>query len=492
MKSLDKKYNRSELKEQLMEKLKAGDETGFADVFDKMCTCIGDELQEEFNERINEVKEECDSRVLASRGVRQLTGEEKQYYQKVAEAMKSRDPKQELANLNVALPRTVIDSVFEDLRTRHELLSAINFIPSGGAVEILVNTNGQQRAVWGELCDSIITELSGGLKLINTQLLKLSAFLPVCKAMLDLGPEWLDRFVRETLYEALANGLEYGIVSGDGNNEPIGMIRDVSDNVAVVGGVYPAKSQIVVNDLRPTTIGNLLSLMAVDQHGKPRDIDRVILVVNPQDYFQKVMPATTIMAPDGTYRNDVMPYPMTIIRSSALNRGEATIGIAPRYMMFAGTAKEGRIEYSDHAQFLQDKRVYLIKAYANGLPMDNNAFLYLDISNLQPAVWRVENVTPETPSSDATLSGLTLGTLTLSPAFDPDTDTYTAATTNASNVINATPADAGASIVIKLGDVVKENGSALTWAAGSNTVTVTVTAADGTTTETYTITVTKS
>ena len=43
---------------------------------------------------------------------------------------------------------------------------------------------------------------------------KLSAFLPVCKAMLDLGPEWLDRYVRTILAEAIANGLEEGIISG--------------------------------------------------------------------------------------------------------------------------------------------------------------------------------------------------------------------------------------------------------------------------------------
>ena len=44
----------------------------------------------------------------------------------------------------------------------------------------------------------------------------------------------------------------------------------------------------------------------------------------------------------------------------------------------------------------------------------------------------------------------------------------------------------------KLGSTVVPNGSALTWAAGSNTVTVKVTAPDGSTTKTYTVTVTKS
>ena len=108
------------------------------------------------------------------------------------------------------------------------------------------------------------------------------------------------------------------------------------------------------------------------------------------DYYQKVMPATTLMAPDGSYRNDVMPYPMDVIQSPSVPSGKAVLGLGRRYIGLLGTAKEGKIEYSDQYRFLEDERVYLIKGYANGLPADNNAFLLLDISNLQPAVYTVE------------------------------------------------------------------------------------------------------
>lgn len=60
----------------------------------------------------------------------------------------------------------------------------------------------------------------------------------------------------------------------------------------------------------------------------PGTLRDVVMIVNPQDYFQKVMPATTLMAPDGTYRNDVLPYPMRIVQTMALDRGEALLGLA--------------------------------------------------------------------------------------------------------------------------------------------------------------------
>ena len=491
--------NREEVRGLMQKAIKDGDSEGFYAAFDQMLQCIQEDIEQRAEERLDEMRQTVDTQVLASRGVRQLTSEERKYYQKFAEAARSKDPKQALLNTDLTLPITIMNAVFDELQTSHPLLSAIEFVNTTGITEMLMSQNGEQVAQWGKLCDEIVKELLAGFISVNMTLLKLSAFLPVCKAMLDLGPEWLDDFVRQVLYEAFANGLEYGIVAGSGNNEPIGMTRQVGDNVTVTGGVYPKKSPIAVNDLSPTTVGNLLALMAVDPNGKARVLRDIILIVNPVDYFQRIMPATTVMTPNGTYANDVMPYPMSIIQSPAVDQGEAVIGIGYKYFAALGTAREGRIEYSDHYHFLEDERVYLIKGYANGFPMDNNAFFVLDITGIRPAVWKVEQVTAPAPSTNADLADLRIGGLTLSPAFDADTLTgYTATTTNATNTVTAIPADANATIEITNKGPSDEqatpvvNGRAVTWATGANTLTVKVTAENGTTTQSYVVTVTKS
>ncbi len=502
MKSNDILEARDRLRAELQQAIKADDGEKFAEVFDRMLQNIGEDVKEqarqEYEAKLEEMAQDADRKVLANRGVRQLTSKEKEYFQKLADAMRSKNPQQAINNLDVAMPETVVNSVFDELQTAHPLLSRITFTPTTYAVRFLVNTNGYQEATWGKLCDEIIKELTSGFKEINTGLYKISAFLPVCKAMLDLGPEWLDNYVRQVLYEALSNGMEAGIVKGDGNEKPIGMIRDVSEGVSVTGGAYPAKEQIALTALDPTTIGNLLSLLAMDENGKPRQVRDLILIVSPQDYFQKVMPATTLMAPDGTYRNDVLPYPITIIQSPAVDNGEAVLGMAYRYFAAVGSPAEGTVEYDDHYRFLEDERVYIIKAYANAFPMDNNSFLYLDISGLQPAVWKVQQVEGPAADTDATLANLQIGNLTLSPTFSSDEGNYTATTTNATNVIRATPSHAGATVEIINKDTDGSdqaeipNGAAAAWYPGSNTLTITVTAADGETTQAYTVTVTKS
>ena len=492
MKSSDNIKTREDIRAAMQKALSENNTEGFYSAFDEMLGLIGSDIKQDYESQIDGLRQESDARALTARGVRQLTTKESEYYSKLSEAMKSRDPKQALTNLDVVMPETVISSVFEDLRTNHPILSRISFIPTGGAVKFIMSTNAEQLAVWGALSAAIAKELASGFKEVDTTLMKLSAFIPVCKAMLDLGPVWLDNYVREILYEALASGLEAGAVTGTGSSQPIGMDRQVGDGVTVTGGVYPKKVAITVNDFTPKTIGKLIALMAKDSNGKARSVSDLVLIVNPQDYFEKIMPATTLMAPDGSYRNDVMPYPMTILQSSALVRGSAIIGMAKRYFAAAGTAIGGRIEYSDEYHFLEDERVYLIKIYANGMPKDNNDFLLLDVDSLRAASLTVTTADAATASAIATLSSLKIGALELDPVFAGTTVTYTAATTNVSEVIAAVQTDASAEIVVKVGTKEIENGSAYTWATGANVVTVKVTAEDGTTTKTYTVTVTKS
>ena len=90
----------------------------------------------------------------------------------------------------------------------------------------------------------------------------------------------------------------------------------------------------------------------------------------------------------------------------------------------------------------------------------------------------------------ARLSGLTIGALTLTPTFDPDTTEYTANTTNATNTITATPEDENAEVTILNGETTVTNGTAATWVDGANTVKVTV--ENGAAQKVYTVTVTKS
>ena len=362
------------------------DGDAFAAAFEELSLNI----QENILSEVEAQQQATDAMILAGRGVRQLTSEETKYFQAVIEAMKSSNPKQALTDLEVVMPKTVIDRVFEDLVAQHPLLDAINFQNTSGLIEMYLNTDGTQLASWGALTGEITKELTSGFKMVNMSFKKLSALIPVCKAMLDLGPAWLDRYVRDILTEAIYNGLEQGIIAGTGKDQPIGMMKQVGDEVETTGGVYPDKEAVEVTSLDPVTYGELLATLATSPKGKSRMVQNVILVVNPVDYFKKIMPGTTIMTPSGTYTNNVLPFPTTVIQSIQVPANKAVLGLGRKYFMGIGTAKSGKIEYSDQYHFLEDERIYLTKLYGHGEPLDNNAFLVLDITNLKPAILKVE------------------------------------------------------------------------------------------------------
>jgi len=386
-------------KDEIMQKMNGALKEGNEEVFAQAFTEFADHLQQSIIGEARAVVQTTDTNVLIGRGVRQLTSDEKNFYQKTIEAMRSASPKQALTDLSVVMPETVIDAVFDDLKAEHELLSVIDFKNTSGIVKMLLNTNGNQLATWDKLCTEIVKELTSGFKMVDMTLNKLSAFIPVCKDMLDLGPTWLDRYVRTILAEAIAFGLEKGIIDGTGKDQPIGMNRQVGDDVTVTGGVYPVKDTVAVTSLEPVEYGAILSKLAKVVKAKDEDdndievtrqINNVLMIVNPVDYLNKIMPATTIRGTDGLYRSDVLPFPTKIVQSIFVPTGKAIIGLADKYFMGIGTAKSGKIEYSDDYRFLEDERVYLTKLYGHGQALDSNAFIYADISGLNPANIKVE------------------------------------------------------------------------------------------------------
>ena len=347
-------------------------------IHDKM-TAIGEAV-------LAEAKGEAlDQRTVTARGNRALTGEEQAYYAKIGAAMKGANQSAALKEIDLVMPKTIIDAVFDELTEAFPLLRAITFRNTGAQIEIYTaETEG--KAVWGDLTAAITAELEATFAAEKLGLLKLSAFMQVFNPILDLGPVWIDRFVRTVMLNAVAEGVVNAIVDGDGNGKPLGMTRQLTSGA---GGVHARKTAVPLAAIDPESIGKILETVSKGRNGKRRPVSRLIMVVNPKDYFTRVYPNVTPRAADGTFTQNAMPYPIDVIPSAAMPEGYAVLGLAEKYFMGMGTGSEGRLEYSDEFRFLQHQRVYRIFLYGNGKPMDENAFVYCDIRNLQPAALNV-------------------------------------------------------------------------------------------------------
>ena len=380
--------------------VKSGNPDDFGDAMNEYAEAIQDAVMHDVEGKI----QEKDVSILRARGKNDVTEPEKKFYDALRESIRTKTPLKmaiDKDSYTNTMPETLIDHIFDDLKQNHPLLAAMGFQDTTGQTKMYFNAADTPVASWGELTGTITNEISGKFTVETMGLSKLSSFIPIPLAMIDVGYERLDQYVRTLLSESIAYGCEFGAIKGTGKNMPIGMMKQVGAGVSVTGGVYPDKTATKVTDFDAKTLGGLVA--KIKQNGK-RQAKQLALIVNAGDYDSRIMPATTFMASNGGYVNNVLPIPnIQIIPSTQMDADKAVIGDLSKYFFGIGAGTDGgRMEYSDQYQFIEDNRVYKIKLYGNGKALDNDAFQLLDISKLNPLVYSVKNITTTTTTETST------------------------------------------------------------------------------------------
>lgn len=296
-----------------------------------------------------------------------LTGEERSYFMEVIESGEA------FAGVDKVVPATIINRVFDNLVKDRPLLRKINMVNTGLATEWIFSV-GVNPAFWGSLCADIQQLQDKGFRKVSFAQMKLSAFMPVCKAFLDLNsPEWLARYVITVLTEAIQIALEKAIVDGTGKEQPIGMRRSLAN---VTSNEHDVITAVPIEKLDTATAGQIMatiSKVTIEGEAIERDIapSDVILLVNPQTYWKVIFPMYTIQNASGQYISN-FPLPFEIVQSSAMPENEIVAGLASDY--FFGLGMGSRITQSDDVRFIEDERVYMAKLYGNGQPKFDGAF----------------------------------------------------------------------------------------------------------------------
>lgn len=383
----------------IVQAMKSGDDSKMVKAWSDFHNSIANQIMDDFAA----VQASNDSKILAERGFRQLTTAETNFYQALISALKSPNPQQAFISLidttsnnpdsgkdtSGIMPETIIEDVYRNLQDTHPLLSRIGMQYVGYSTKWVVNDATVPAATWGNITDAITKEITGALKVIDVHQNKLSAYCFIEKGMLDLGPTFLDGYIRAILREALAAGLELAVVDGNGVDQPIGLNRDIHNGVTMNTSTgYPKKTSgqglYTATSFTPAEYGTLVSKLAKTEKGNNRRFQSVCLLVNMVDYLTKIMPATTAQNADGTYTKDVFPFPTEVIVSNAVSTGEAIMFLPDEYKLFAGGQRSNVIEYSDEYKFIEDLRYFKVKQYATGRAFDNTSAILLNISNLEP------------------------------------------------------------------------------------------------------------
>ena len=314
-------------------------------------------------------------------GLRHLSAEEKQFIDKI------KDPKQLFSlttnNQEELIPESITNYVFEDLRKEHPFLKYVKWVPAGVKKWILSEYSG--KATWGKLDAKITSEITAALSEIDIEANKLSAFAFIPKGILDLGYEWIERYIREVLLEVNEDGLEEGFINGDGKDAPIGLMKKLS---GAVDGVYPDRDAIAIEDFSIASLGE--HFYTLTDEGK-RTVGKVLMIANPADAYIKIAEAATFLTANGEHKK-VFPYDIEVVQSVHVPQNKVILYLPYAYV--AGIARQG-ISTSDHYQFLEDNRVYKVVTYGNGRLVKENQAVVLDITNVKPMAFNVKVVSDE-------------------------------------------------------------------------------------------------
>lgn len=362
--------NVDELRVKMYEAVKDGDDNAQKEAFQNYFKAVEQAVIAEADKKVSEMGDSYDTRILVERGtLKALTSEERTYFNEVI-------THNGFNGIEKMFPKTTMNEIFKNLTTEHPILSLIDTMPSEIVGELLLSNPTKAKAFWGKLCDPIKQMILEGFRVVDYKASKLSGFVPVCKAMLSHGPEWLATYVITIMREIMAVSLEEAVIAGTGKEQPIGMTKKLS---GAVDNVYPDKALITMADFKPETLAGIRATMAAEK----TDNGEVVVLVNPETYWAKIFSNLIYRRPDGSYINDVLPTGERIVQSHAMPKDRLVFGVMKNYLL--GMVMDVELKKYTETLAIEDLDLYIAKIYAYGQAKDKNAFFVADISTIAGA-----------------------------------------------------------------------------------------------------------
>ena len=345
------------------------------EAFTAAMNALAEDLTTEIkNQAVNEAaNRNLDSQILLARGNAILTSEEKKFFNAVVQEGGFKD--------DSILPETTQMRIFEDLTKAHPLLDALGIQDLGAATKFIYS-DATKAYAWKELFGEISGQVNAAFREERITQLKLTAFGAIPNDMLELGPEWVERYMRELLVESYSVGLEYGYVNGRGpaQSEPIGLMKDVnSETGAVTDKVSSDTLTFAPSEYGEIVAGELYSVvkaLSTNEKGVSRKVtNKIVMVVNPVDAIG-VNFRNTIQTPNGQWVT-AMPYNIQTVESEEIPVGKALFFVKGEYI--AAVAGNYKLKKFDQTLAIEDATLYTIKRFANGRPRDNKTALLYDL-----------------------------------------------------------------------------------------------------------------
>lgn len=399
---------------------------------------------------------------------------------------------------DLTIPVVFLDLIAENMFRYSKLLNRVRVRNVGGEARQTI-AGVVPEAIWTEMCGAI-GNLTFSFNQVTLDGYKVAGYIPVCNSILEDNDINLAGWIVEMLSESIGLAMDKAILYGKGaaSHMPLGIVTRLAQSAQPEN--YPPNAPAWVN----LSTSNILQIDS-SQDAVTFWAALALAVGNTYNRYARgtqfwAMNSKTLatlksklitFAASGELLarfNGVMPIvDGDVDVLEFMPDGDIVGGYGDLYLLAMRSGMT--IESSTEVQFIQDNTVFKGKQRADGQPVIPNAFVAININNT--AVTTAMDFAADT-ANNAQLSGLTIGSETLSPVFAGTTYSYTMAASAASDVIWATPAQAGAQVAINYNGSNVTNGGTIKWQADGQAHPLTITVTQGNATRVYTVQVTKA
>lgn len=398
----------------------------------------------------------------------------------------------------LTIPIVFLDLIAENMYRYSKLMRRVR----------IRNVNGEARqtiagtvpeAVWTEMCGAI-NELTFDFNQITLDGFKVAGYVAVCNSLLEDNDVNLASWIVEMLSEAIGLAEDKAILygKGAGRKMPLGIVTRLAQESKPTD--YPATAPAWV-DLHTSNIITIptastgevfwaaLAVAAGNTFTRYSRGER-FWAMNSKTLATLQSKAILATALGRYVTFDGMTMPIIggdVEILEFIPDGDIVGGYGDLYLWAQRSGMT--IEASREVQFIQDNTVFRGKERADGMPVIPGAFVAININGA--SVTTSMTFAADT-ANNAKLSGLTVGSITLSPAFDGNVLSYSANATAATAAVTATPEVAGAQVAISYNGANVKNGGTVTWLADGTAHPLTVTVKNGNEVMVYTVNVTKA
>lgn len=401
-----------------------------------------------------------------------------------------------VAGGELLIPTVILELLRQNIEDYSKLLRRVRMISVAGKARQTI-MGAIPEAVWTEACGAL-NELNFSLNDVEVDGYKVGGYVAICNALLeDSDPSLLSEIILG-MGGAIGIAVDKSILFGTGVKMPLGIATRLAQSSKPSD--YPESARewqnlsqsnvIVISAENSTGLTLFQKIILAASAAKGRySRGSKFWAMNEMTYTKIQVEATNINAAgaivsvmDGTMPvvgGDIVVFSDDIMPDDTIIGGYGDLYLLAER---AGTA----VGYSDLPLYTQDQTVVKATARYDGTPAIPEAFVVIGLGK---APTLTMPFVPDTANpSVAALRALSIGELTLVPAFSPDVETYTATTTNATNMVSVVPTT-GSTAVVKVGGKKIQNGGRATWEDGTNALTVDVT--NGAKSRKYTVTVTR-